>query len=394
MTTQLSRVANGNDLPAHSPEVDFAIVLSRMLDDVKNDPAEMRNAVYELARIKLQREGWLWKPQVSVLEMRRMLLALEVAIERVESAHSGADALPAPSSDRLIESREITVPEPVTRLPDPLNLADHAPLAEPGGSRSYSKWLWLSVWLLQAAAAITLVVALFVILSQQFALFRFRLSGETIVHTIPKTERQGPAAGSPAHVAGPQAPSVAAPFASAPQSPGLPLPNVYGVYASSNGQLRELDLLPGRVPDPRVLVSAAITKPARTILPDGKIVFVVYRRDLAASPPERVAVRVIARIARATKFSSSGQVVTTPLTDLWAMRDKSHEFRVAPVGENPDMLLIQPENPDFVLPAGRYGLVLKGQAYDFSVAGPITSASCLERVEAVNGTFYSECLKP
>jgi len=48
-----------------------------------------------------------------------------------------------------------------------------------------------------------------------------------------------------------------------------------------------------------------------------------------------------------------------------------------------------------VLPAGRYALVIKGQAYDFTVAGPITEAAqCLERVDAANGTFYSECGRP
>jgi hypothetical protein len=68
---------------------------------------------------------------------------------------------------------------------------------------------------------------------------------------------------------------------------------------------------------------------------------------------------------------------------------------VAPLSENPEMLLIRPESSDFVFPAGRYGLVLKGQAYDFTVAGRITDAvQCLERIEAANGAFYSECRNP
>jgi len=44
---------------------------------------------------------------------------------------------------------------------------------------------------------------------------------------------------------------------------------------------------------------------------------------------------------------------------------------------------------------GRYALVLKGQAYDFNVAGQITDPKqCLERMAATNGQFYSECQKP
>ena len=41
-----------------------------------------------------------------------------------------------------------------------------------------------------------------------------------------------------------------------------------------------------------------------------------------------------------------------------------------------------------MLPAGRYALVIKGQAYDFTVAGPITDAAqCLERVDAATARF-------
>jgi hypothetical protein len=47
------------------------------------------------------------------------------------------------------------------------------------------------------------------------------------------------------------------------------------------------------------------------------------------------------------------------------------------------------------LPAGRYVLVLKDQGYDFTVAGKVSEpAQCLERTDAVNGSFYSECLAP
>jgi hypothetical protein len=59
------------------------------------------------------------------------------------------------------------------------------------------------------------------------------------------------------------------------------------------------------------------------------------------------------------------------------------------------MLLVQSEKPGFALPAGRYVLVLKDQGYDFTVAGKVTEPTqCIERTDAANGTFYSECLKP
>ena len=175
----------------------------------------------------------------------------------------------------------------------------------------------------------------------------------------------------------------------------LPLPDAYGVYAVDNGKLHELEALPGRVPDPRVFVSTPVKTPSRTMLPDGRLSFIVFRRDLTTSAPDRVAVRVIAKVMRGMTFESAAGASVTKLDDQWAIRGTSNDLRVAPVDENSEMLLLRPENPDFVFPAGRYGLVLKGQAFDFSVAGPIIEpVQCLEHVAAANGSFYSECRSP
>jgi hypothetical protein len=134
---------------------------------------------------------------------------------------------------------------------------------------------------------------------------------------------------------------------------------------------------------------------SRTRLSGGRIVFLAYRRDLAGNAPERVTIRVVAKIMRTMTFGPSGKPVFANLENLWAVRGNSYEFRVAPLGENQEMIVIRPERDDFSLPAGRYALMLKGQAYDFSVEGPITeSAQCLERTEAVNGAVYSECRRP
>jgi hypothetical protein len=94
-------------------------------------------------------------------------------------------------------------------------------------------------------------------------------------------------------------------------------------------------------------------------------------------------------------FNTTRQVSTTDVEDSWTIRNVSYDFRVAPLGDSSEMLLVRPEKDEFVLPAGRYALVVKGQAYDFTVAGPITAAAqCLERLDAANGTFYAECGRP
>ena len=228
-------------------------------------------------------------------------------------------------------------------------------------------------------------VALYAALSRQFLLFgsQAQLAVKETPPAIPDTK-------APAEAAVQSLPNAAQ-----PQTPSLPLPTVYGVYAVSNGQINELEALPGRVPDQRVLMSAAISRPSQMILRDGRIVFVVYRRDIASSAPDRVAVRVVAKVMRAMMFDAAGKPNTAPVDDTWTIRNISFEFRVAPVNENPEMLVLRPENSDFAFPAGRYALVLKGQAYDFTVAGSITDAAqCLERLEATNGSFYSECRNP
>ena len=81
--------------------------------------------------------------------------------------------------------------------------------------------------------------------------------------------------------------------------------------------------------------------------------------------------------------------------DTWVLRNISISIRTAPKRDNPDMYEIRSENPENALTPGRYALVLKGQAYDFNVAGAVTDPKqCLEQVAATNGKFYSECRKP
>src|SRR5882757_10012638 len=82
-------------LPANPPEAHFSLMLSGVIDSIKNDPAQLRNAIYDLARVQLQREAWHRNPPINILEMRRLMLALETAIERVETVSSQEDGLQA-----------------------------------------------------------------------------------------------------------------------------------------------------------------------------------------------------------------------------------------------------------------------------------------------------------
>jgi hypothetical protein len=141
-------------------------------------------------------------------------------------------------------------------------------------------------------------------------------------------------------------------------------------------------------------MSTPVSQPSRTTLPNGKMKFVIFRRDVAGNAPDRIEVRVVARVVRALTFDANGKASFSPVSDAWNIRNISYDFRVRPIAGNPEMLLVQPENADFTLPAGRYVLNLKNQGYDFTVAGKVTDPSqCLERTDAANGSFFSDCRK-
>src|SRR6476660_7421762 len=96
---------NARTVPTTSAELDFSLVLARVIGSIENDPAQLRNTVYELARIKLEREVWQRHPPLSMAEIRHLMLSLDTAINCVESVslrHDESRALR--SLDRLIKS--------------------------------------------------------------------------------------------------------------------------------------------------------------------------------------------------------------------------------------------------------------------------------------------------
>jgi hypothetical protein len=395
MTSGRQEFADGMIL-APAPEVDFALVLSRVIASAEDDPAQLRNIVYELARIKLEEEMSRRSSPSDLPGTTHLSIALESAIERVETIHSKHDSLEAIQSlHRLADISEIKAQAPgrmanhealrVYKHPLPSFLTRETPTRNTGPG-----WLPGGAPLIRGAMVAILALVVCVVFDHQFELFGSRASQALtpVVHKIEKIANVAPAEAS-----GKSSTSSAS---TARSYAGVPLPSVYGIYSISAGRLHELEpLAVGRVPDQRVFMSTPIKTPSRTVLPDGQIEFIIYRRDIANDSPDRITVRVIAKVRRAMTFNSAAQASTTEVEDSWTIRNVSYDFRVAPLGDSSEMLVVRPEKEEFVLPAGRYALVVKGQAYDFTVAGPITeTAQCLERVDAANGTFYSECGRP
>jgi hypothetical protein len=168
-------------------------------------------------------------------------------------------------------------------------------------------------------------------------------------------------------------------------------PDTYGVYAVSDGQLTPLEPLPIRVPDARVSISSTISKPAPAPVANGRLSFVVYHRELATNVPESASLRIVAKVMQATAFAA-GKPKSMAVEDTWAVRGGAIDLRIAPVAANREMIVIRPADPDFTLSPGRYVLMFKNQAYDFSVAGTVSdTAQCLERSDLQDRSVYSEC---
>lgn len=174
-------------------------------------------------------------------------------------------------------------------------------------------------------------------------------------------------------------------------SPAFEMPETYGVYAISDGHLTPLDPLPVRIPDARVAISSPVSKPAPAPLPSGNLQFAVYHRELATNVPESASVRIVAKVMQATTYLN-GKPKAAAVDETWAVRGGSIDFRIAPVAANREMILIRPADPAFTLSPGRYVLMFRNQAYDFSVGGAVTElAHCLERSDLQDRSVYSEC---
>jgi hypothetical protein len=372
-----------------------------MINTVKEDPAQLRLAIYEFARARLKTDT-SWADEG---ERERLSAALETAIQGVEqfSARRGdRERLQPPAPSAQIAQATSSAEPPATSIVQ-IHQVDATPksvLVREVYRRPDVETVAQAQTriLLSTLARFSIGIVLIGVVAG-LAIYRQRtpLLGAGARLPSASTFTVANPAVPPSTPDQPQQSAAVADAKTAAGSPGslpFPLPTDYGVYALNDTKLSELYLLQEQVPDKRVAMSTPINQPSRTTLPDGKAKFVVFRRDLAGSAPDRIEVRVVARVTRALTFDGKGKATFSPVSDAWNIRNLSFEFRVRPLAGNPEMLMVQAEKADFVLPAGRYVLALKNQGYDFTVAGKVTDPSqCLERTDAANGTFYSDCQK-
>src|SRR5262245_45107385 len=104
MVSDAQRDDESRALSTRRLDQDFSVVLARTIESVQQDPAQFRNLIYEMARVHLQREAWRQNPPMNILELRRTMLALETAIERVETRAAQGDVVATFAPSALLES--------------------------------------------------------------------------------------------------------------------------------------------------------------------------------------------------------------------------------------------------------------------------------------------------
>jgi len=363
------------DLPAS--EVQFALVISRMLDTVKDDAEARRQMVYDLARYKLQ-EQFTYADAKNIDQMKR---ALEVAIEEVEKfsrEEAPLERLPSQqlTSSKATETGGLLVSGDATVLRSRIEISRSKLPAISGPLLPVIK---------RTAAILLAVGAVILIVSQRdnIAALRRQISSQApeIAQVSPKPE-------TTITVAKPETINLA------PPPPTRVLPTDYGIYALIDDKsLAELNATGVMAPDMRIAISPEFKKPDRPHLPNGRVKFIVFRRDAANVIPERVEVRVVAKIAREFSTDAAGKNLGGG-EDVGVIRNFSYPFRVSPIPGKPEMYELHTADSGLELAPGHYVLSLGPQAYYFQVDGEITDPrQCLERVVAGNGTFYAPCKK-
>ncbi|VIO71759.1 hypothetical protein CI41S_31240 [Bradyrhizobium ivorense] len=384
-TTRQEAVASDNltrnddgPLDHGSNEVQFALVIARMIDTVEHNPDHLRQAVYDLARYKLREQF----TSVDEKSIERMQLALEAAIRGVEEFSKQQIALAPPQVPRLEDGSGAARGLPAGDLDRPVRQRRPAVSIDPAPAARGRARYPFSPLIMRTIAVLFIVGGAAGVIQQRERLASWLQD---------RSHAQEPAAVS---IQGrPPIPAIAAVAPSPPPKPNPLRPTDYGVYAIEGDSLTELQLLPARPPDIRVAVSPVLRTPSHTMLSKKQPRFIVFRRDAATSISDRAEVRVIARIAR--EFSAEVAGKRPEDGDSWVIRNVTFPFRVSPLPDNPEMYELHSEDPAFELTPGRYALVVKNQAYDFTVDGEIVDPrQCIERIVTANGTFYSDCKKP
>lgn len=393
-------------------EVDFALALTRLIDDARNDPAQLRAVVYQLAREKL-------RDQIAGQDVRRgvvMTHAFDVAVQRVEAFAQTDDRQNSPQLTAEHTRALRSVAEQLASIAPSL-AADRPESAPMRAVSSFSP----SISPITAARRPTSSFAAGRPKENRTLLVRFAavfavILGAVVAFSLIQGRRDSLQASTTQAVMGawmsvPERPvdqALAIKSASpvrraslAPEtSPAVPLPAAkdspvpagFGVFAMSGSRLFKLEASPLPMPDLTAKFAARGRTSAPQKLPPGPIKFVVHRALDDGLSITTAEVRIVARVARETSFDRNGRPVTAFPENSFVLRNVAYPYRALPVKDSDTMVELRSDDPDQMLVPGRYTLIVNNATYDFTIDGNVTNgAHCVERLTLPTGPLHSEC---
>ena len=381
-----------SNVPAPMRPLDFYSILQEAIKTAKHNSSQLRALVYERARFNLKRDILYGHSSMGLAELVQHIKDFELAVARIE-ANAEDDQPSPPQQTEWPDTTEVNSSNAVEILPAMRTAPRYAELSPIRWSDNFQHVRWPEEFLRYVRSANRFI---------GFALLGMAFVGAIVIVVtlwpLPKASRQFETANKIPQ-AGETAVKQSSPnesgLASVETSPRLPfpLPTSFGIYVLNDNKLVELEALPINVPDPRVALSAEIKNPSTVTISDHKPAFILFRRDLLNNAPQKVILRVVARMARETKIVN-GKPVITKIEGSWRIRDISHELKISPIAGQREMVMARLDD-EVSLPAGRFALVVNRLGYDFTIDGPEQAPeSCLEGFEAATGTVFTQCRTP
>src|SRR5262245_16124153 len=395
-----------SNVPAPSRPLDYYSILQEAIKTAKHNSSQLRTLVYDRARFNLKRDILYGHPTMGLAELVQQVRDFELAVARIEAnavdEQTSSIEQPEPFETSLAASSETfstASDNNVEILPATPRRSRYAQLNPIQWTDNLHNVRWPDEFLSYMRSANRLI---------GFALLGMAFIGALFIAVTlwpsPKASRQietvdkSPQTGNV--ISGQSNPgernssgeSRSASLEAAPKLP-FPLPTSFGIYALSNNKLVELEALPISVPDPRVALSAEIKNASTATISDHKPAFILFRRDLSNNAPQKVILRVVARMTRETKIVN-GKPVISNIEGAWRHRDIDRELKISPIAGQREMLIARLDD-DVSLPAGRFALVVNRLGYDFTIDGSVQAPEfCLEGFETANGTVFTQCRAP
>jgi hypothetical protein len=382
------------NVPASAKPLDYYSILREAIQQAEQNSAQLRALVYERLRFNLKREALFGYSSMGLAELVRQVNDLELAIARIEA--SSVDDSPSPvyrKQAELLETTHSSSSKAVQFMPPRPIPPLHAGLHPIQWAKNFQHNRRPEEVVLYARGANQFIGIVFLgivfigtVIIAGTLWYSSKVSPQIeIANKFPKTDETVAKRSSPSE-------DNAALTDSSPTVP-FPLPPSFGIYALTDNKLIELEALPINIPDLRVALSAEIKKSSITTISDNKPAFILFRRDLLNNAPQKITLRVVARMVRETKIVG-GKVTVTKIEAAWRIRNISHELKVSPIPGQREMVIARPDDNVSLAP-GRYALVLNRVGYDFTIDGPVQPLEfCLEGFETANGSVFTQCRIP